>query len=184
VKAGKSQQLICSPLGDSRTGMMLTRISLQLWIVTACTARGTLPPGQPSPAPGPASVTPVATTIEETEAQLKEEIPRTGSGIRRFVTAYYVNDRTAADLLMDWFQRQKGVASVRLQEETTRTHGHGAGNRDAGAVYLAEEIWGELVVEGLAKELGPGDVAGWIRLLQDVPADTRWRLGPSIVVKP
>jgi hypothetical protein len=59
----------------------------------------------------------------------------------------------------------------------------GAGNREAGAVYLAEETWWELVIESLPKELGPGDVAAWIRLLQGVPADTRWRLGPSIVDK-
>ena len=161
----------------------MRRISLQLWILTACTGTATAPPGQPSPAPRPASVTPVTTTLEETEAQLKEEIARANRGARRFVTAYYVNDRTAADLLMDWFQRQRGVASLHLQEGVTRTHARGAGNREAGAVYLAEEIWWELVVESPAKELWPGDVVEWIRLLQGVPADTRWRLGPSIVGK-
>lgn len=167
--------------------MLLTRISFHLWVLTACTGGvATPPPGQPSPAPGPASVTPVATTLEDTEAQLKEEIARTDAGPtpQRFVTAYYVNDRTAADLLIDWFQRQKGVAAVRLHEGVTRTHARGAGSRDAGAVYLAEEVWWELVVESPAKGLGPDDVAAWVRLLQAVPVDSRWRLGPSVVAKP
>jgi hypothetical protein len=164
--------------------MTLTRISLHLWILSACTGGTTTPrPAQPSPAAGPASVTPVATTLEETEAQLKEEIVRIGQeqAHRRFVTAYYVNDRTAADLLTDWFRRQKEVAAIGLHEGVTRTHARGAGNRNAGGVYLAEETWWELEVESEAKELGPGDLAAWIRLLEAVPADSRWRLGPSIV---
>lgn len=127
---------------------------------------------------------PEPTTLEETEAQLNQEIARTGPGTRRLVTAYYVNDQTAADLLTDWFQRQKDVASVRLQDGATRTRVHGAGNPEEGVVYLAEETWQELLVESPPKELGPGDVARWVRLLQAVPADARWRLGPSIVVKP
>jgi hypothetical protein len=120
------------PLGNSRTGMTLTRISLQLWILTACTGTATAPPGQPSPAPGPASVTPVSTSLEETEAQLNEEIARADPGARGFVTAYYVNDRTAADLLMDWFRHQKGVASVRLQDGATRTHARGGREPGSG----------------------------------------------------
>ena len=131
-------------------------------------------------------MTPVATTLEETEVQLKEEIAVTGPGEpgRRFVTAFYVNDRTAADLLIDWFQRHEGIAAVRLHEGVTRTHARGAGTRDAGAVYLAEEIWWELTVESPPQELGPHDVDAWIQILQGVPVDTRWRLGPSTVAKP
>jgi hypothetical protein len=166
--------------------MTLTRISLQLWVLTACTGTTTSPPGRPSPAPAPTSVTPVTTTLEEIKVQLTEEIAITGPGEpgRRFVTAFYVNDRTAADLLIDWFQRQEGVAAVRLHEGVTRTNARGAGTRDAGAVYLAEETWWELTVESPPQQLGLGDVAAWIRILQGVPADTRWRLGPSIVAKP
>jgi hypothetical protein len=167
--------------------MRLTRFSLQLWILTGCAGgMADPPPGQPSRGPGPTSVTPVATTLEETEAQLKEEIARAEPGHTqgRFVTAYYVNDRAGADLLIDWFQRQKGVAAARLHEGVTRTHARGAGSREEGAVYLAEEVWLELVVESAVMELGPGDVAAWIRLLQAVPADSRWRLGPTILAKP
>jgi hypothetical protein len=164
--------------------MRLTRISLQLCVLAGCGGTATPPPGQPSAAPGPALAMPVATSLEETEAHLKDEITRNGSERRSFVTAYYVIDRTAADLLLDWFQRQEGVASARLQEGLTRTHARGAGNRDAGAVDVAEEIWWELTVEGHPGELGTGDVAAWIRLLESVPADARWQLGPSIVTKP
>ena len=118
--------------------------------------------------------------------QLQEEIAVTGPGEpgRRFVTVFYVNDRTAADLLIEWFQRQEGVAAVRLHEGARRAQARGAGNREAGAISLEEEIWWELVVESPPQELDPGDVAGWIRILQDVPADSRWRLGPSIVTRP
>jgi hypothetical protein len=126
----------------------------------------------------------VATSLEDTEVHLKEEIERSDSGQRSFLTAYYVNDRTAADLLIDWFQRQEEVASARLQEDLTRTHARGVGIRGARAVYLAEEIWWELTVESPLKKLRPADVAAWIRLLRRVPADTRWRLGPSVVAKP
>jgi hypothetical protein len=127
----------------------------------------------------------VATTLEETEVQLQEEIAVTGPGEpgRRFVTAFYVNDRTAADLLIDWFQRQEGVAAVRLQDGVRQAEARGVGNRDAGAISLDEEIWWELTVESPPQELDREDVAGWIRILQDVPADSRWRLGPSIVSK-
>jgi hypothetical protein len=171
-------------MGKNRVAMTLTRISLQLWVLTACTGTATPPPGPPAPSAGPAPVTPVATTLEETEAHLRQEIARPDPGPRRFVTAYYVNDRTAADALIDWFQRQKGVASARLQESLTRTHARGVGIRGARAVYLGEEIWWELTVESPPKELAPGDVTAWIRLLQRVPADSRWRLGPSIVARP
>jgi hypothetical protein len=164
--------------------MTATRISLHLWILSACTgATAAPPPGQPSPAQGPAWVTPAATSLEQTESQLKEEIARRDHrpAHRRFVTAYYVNDRTAADLLTDLFRRRKEVSAVRLHEGLSRTHARGAGNRDAGRVYLAEETWWELEVESEAKELRPRDVAAWIGLLEGVPADTRWRLGPTIV---
>jgi hypothetical protein len=166
--------------------MTLTRLSLQLWVLTACAGTTTSPPGRPSPGPGPTSVTPVATTLEETKAQLTEEIAVTGPGEpgRRFVTAFYVNDRMAADLLIDWFQRQEGVAAVHLHDGVTRTHASGAGTRDAGAVYLAEESWWELTVESPPQELAPEAVDGWIRILKGVPVDTRWQLGPSTVAKP
>jgi hypothetical protein len=166
--------------------MTLTRISLQLWVLTACTGTTASPPGRPSPAQGPISVTPEATTLEETKVQLTEEIAITGPGepARRFVTAFYVNDRTAADLLTDWLHRQEGVAAVDLHEGVTRTHARGAGSRDSGAVYLAEEIWWELTVESPPQKLGPGDVEAWIRILQSVPSDSRWRLGPSVVAGP
>jgi hypothetical protein len=165
--------------------MTPTRISLQLWVLAACTGTTTSPPGRPSPALGPTSVTPVATTLEETKVQLTEEIAITGPGEpgRRFVTAFYVNDRAAADLLIDWFQRQEGVAAVRLNEGVARTHARGSGNRSAGEVHLAEEIWLELTVESPPQELGPGDVEAWIEMLQSVPVDTRWRLGPSVVAR-
>ena len=165
--------------------MTLTRISLQLWVVTACTGTTISPPGRPSPSPGPTSVTPVATTLEETKVALTEEIAITGPGEpgRRFVTAFYVNDRTAVDLLADWFQRQEGVAAVRLHEGTTRTHARGEGSPEAGAVYLAEEVWWELTVESPPRKLELGDVEAWIRILKGVPVDTRWRLGPSTVAK-
>ena len=164
--------------------MTLTRFSFQLWVLTACATTTSAPPGRPSPAPAPA-VTPVATTLEETEVQLQEEIAVTGPGEpgRRFVTAFYVNDRTGADLLIDWFQRQKGVAAVRLQDGVRQAHARGAGNRDAGAISLEEEIWWELTVESPPQELDREDVAGWIRILQKVPPDSRWRLGPSFVSK-
>ena len=166
--------------------MTLTRLSLQLWVLTACAGTTTAPPGGPSPTPGPSSVTPEATTLEETKVQLREEIAVTGPGepARRFVTAFYVNDRTAADLLIDWFQRQEGVAAVHLHDGVTRIHARGAGTRDAGAVDLEEENWWELTVESPPQELAPEDVDGWIRILQRVPVDTRWRLGPSTVAKP
>lgn len=130
-------------------------------------------------------MTPVATTLEETRVALTEEIAVTGPGEpgRRFVTAFYVNDRTAVDLLTDWFQRQKGVAAVRLHDGTTRTHARGAGSRDAGAVYLAEDVWWELTVESPPQSLELSDVDAWIRILKGVPADIRWRLGPSTVAK-
>jgi hypothetical protein len=167
--------------------MRLSQISLQLWLVTACTGGvASPPPGQPSPPQTPNAAAPEVTTLEETEAQLRADITRTTptQPHRRFVTVYYVNDRTAIDLFTDWFRRQQGVAAVRLNQSVSRTRAQGAGSREAGAVYLAEETWWGLEIEGPLKELGPGDVAAWIRLLQGVPADIRWRLGPSIVTRP
>jgi hypothetical protein len=97
---------------------------------------------------------------------------------------YYVNDRTAVDLLTDWFRRQERVAAVRLHESVNRTRAQGAGSPEAGAVYVAEDEWWELEVESPIKSLGPDDVTAWVQLLRAVPADARWRLGPSIVVRP
>jgi hypothetical protein len=129
-------------------------------------------------------VTPVATSLKDTETDLQEEVAGSDRGPRSFVTAYYVQDRAAADLLIDWFQRQKGVASARLDEGLTRTHARGVGVTNAGTVYFGEETWWELTVQSSPKELGPSDVTAWIQLLKRVPADARWRLGPSLVAKP
>jgi hypothetical protein len=167
--------------------MTLIRISFQLWVLTACTGPvGSPPPGQPSPAETSSPATPVATTLEETESQLRRDLARTepAHAPRSFITVYYVNDRTAADLLMDWFHRQKGVAAVRLHDTASRTQARGAGSREAGVVFIAEQEWLEVEVESPGKALGPGDVTAWIRLLQAVPSDARWQLAPSIVVKP
>jgi hypothetical protein len=78
----------------------------------------------------------VATTLEQTKVELTEQIAITGPGEpgRRFITAYYVNDRAAADLLIDWFQRQDGVAAVRMHEGLARTHAGGVVSREAGAL--------------------------------------------------
>jgi hypothetical protein len=100
------------------------------------------------------------------------------------VTVYYVTDRAAIDLLTDRFRRQEGVADVRLHESVSRTWAQGAGSREAGAVYIAEDEWWELEVESPIKGLGPDDVTAWVQLLRAVPDDARWRLGPSIVSRP
>lgn len=167
--------------------MRLTRISLQLWVITACTGGvASPPPGQPSPRQSPPAAAPEATTLEETEVQLREEIARSTpmQRHRSFVTVYYVNDRTAADLLTDWFRRQEGVAAVRLHESASRTRVQGVASRAGGAVNIAEEEWWELEVESPTRALEASDVTAWVRLLRAVPADARWRLGPSIMAKP
>jgi hypothetical protein len=164
--------------------MTLTRLSLQLWILAACGGAAVSPqPGQPPPSPSPLPVAPVATTLEGTESQLREDLERAGSNQtdRRFVTTYYVNDRTGIDLLTDWFERQKGVAGVHLSDAVSQTRVQGAGSRDVGALDIAEEEWWALEVEGPLKPLGPDDVSAWLQLLRAVPSDARWRLGPSIV---
>lgn len=163
------------------------RILLQLWLVTACTGGvASPPPGQPSPRHSPPPAATETTTLEETEARLREDLERATPTQRRvsFVTVYYVNDRTAADLLTDWFRRQEDVAAVRLHESASRTRVQGAASREAGAVSVAEEEWWELEVESPIGALGPGDVTDWVRLLRSVPTDARWRLGPSILAKP
>jgi len=162
--------------------MALGGIPLTLLLLTACSGAAAVPPGQPRSGPSPASATPTETTIEQTEAELNREVAGSEAGPRRIVTVYHVNDRSAVDLLMDWLRRQDGVASVRLEDGITRTRTGGAGNRNEGTAYVAEEAWWQVAVEGEVKELGPVDVAGWIRMLRRVPRDVRWRLGPSVVV--
>lgn len=96
---------------------------------------------------------------------------------------YYVSDQIAAGLLSDWFQRQQGVAAVRLHESPRRFRVQGIASRVGGAVAFAEEEWWELEVESPSGLLEPSDVTAWVRLLRAAPPDARWRLGPSIVAK-
>jgi hypothetical protein len=152
-------------------------------LLTGCAGRAAAPPGQPSPAAVSTSGVPQATSIEETEAELSSEIRRGDPGPSRIVTLYHVNDRSAVDILIDWMRRQPEVVSVHLEDAVSRTRGGAAGSRSEGAAYLAEETQWEVAVEGPTQELGTGDVARWIRLLRTVPADSRWRLGPSTVVR-
>jgi hypothetical protein len=90
----------------------------------------------------------------------------------------------AAELLADWFRGQAGVAAVTLRESDGRTRVWGTGTTQAGAVRIAEQQWWELLVESPATVLSAGEVTGWLQLLRTVPADARWRLGPSDVAVP
>jgi hypothetical protein len=100
------------------------------------------------------------------------------------VTTYYASDHTAADLLADWFRRREDVAAVTVRETVGDTQAQGGGTTYAGAVRIAQQQWWELVVDGPAGALKARDIGAWLELLRAVPADARWRLGPSDVAEP
>jgi hypothetical protein len=168
--------------------MRLRRLSLmQLWVAGACAGSNVSPPpGHPAAPPLPPDVAPAAWTLGETEARLREVIPRlsTTAPHRRIVTTYYASDHAAAELLADWFRGRESVAAVTVRESVGRTHVQGGGTTYAGAVRIAEQQWWELVVDGPAGALNAGDIGAWLQLLRAVPADARWRLGPSDVAEP
>jgi short subunit dehydrogenase-like uncharacterized protein len=150
---------------------------LLLWLGAACaTAGAPSAMGHLSSAGEPA-----AWTLDETAAALREAIKARSAdhADRRLTTAFYVSDQAAADRLTDWFRGRPEVDAVELRDGASHTHVRGGGTEQDGAVQVAEAQWWELVVAGAPGPLTQGDVAGWLRLLRAVPADMRWRLGPS-----
>jgi hypothetical protein len=167
--------------------MKVARLGVQLWLAAACSGGGaSAPPGQPTPQPAPRVSEPVARTLKETEAQLLEDLSRVPAEqpTRRLVTVYYVEDEAAAELLSDWLRRHDQVAAVRLGHSADATRFRGVGNRYAGELSVTEQRFWELVIESSPGVLQPNDVTSWVRLLADVPRDSRWRLGPSMVEQP
>jgi hypothetical protein len=166
--------------------MRVARVTVQLWLAAACSGGGaSAPPGQPSAQPSPLVSEPVAWTLEETKVQLLEDLAQLSPEQRtRFVTVYYVEDEAAAELLGDWLRRYEQVAAVRLGHVGDATRLQGVGNRYAGRLSVTEQRFWELVVESSPGVLDPSDVTAWLRLLEEVPRDSRWRLGPSMVEQP
>jgi hypothetical protein len=124
-------------------------------------------------------------TLEETKVQLLEDLAQLSPEQRtRFVTVYYVEDEAAAELLGDWLRRHNRVAAVGLGHVGDATQVRGVGNRYAGRLSVTEQRFWELVVESSPGMLDPSDVTSWLRLLEEVPRDSRWRLGPSLVEQP
>lgn len=165
--------------------MRVARAGVQLWLAAACSGGGVSPPGQPTPQARPRVSEPAAWTLEETKVQLLEDLAQLSpEQPTRFVTVYYVEDEAAAELLGDWLRRREQVAAVRLGHSGDVTRVRGVGNRSAGELSVTEQRFWELVVESPAGILRPSDVTSWLRILEEVPRDSRWRLGPSLVEQP
>jgi hypothetical protein len=167
----------------------MTRIDaplLLLWVSSACAGGSVSPPlGQPAPSLSSAAV-PAAWTLHETEAALRRSIARRSAhpSDRRITTMYYVSDQAAAHQLSYWFRGRDGVGAVTRREGGSQTQVAGGGTGQAGAVRIAEQQWWELAVDSPVGWLGNREVSAWLRLLRAVPADIRWRLGPSDVEEP
>jgi hypothetical protein len=166
--------------------MRVARLGLLLSLAAACSGGGvSAPPGQPTPQSRPRVSEPTAWTLEETRVQLLEDLAQVSPDQQtRFVTVYYVEDEAAAELLGDWLRRDDQVAAVQLGHVGDATRLRGVGNRYAGRLSVTEQRFWELVVESSPGMLGPSSVTSWLRLLEEVPRDSRWRLGPSMVEQP